>query len=226
MRVFFDLDGTLFDHKSAEKAGVIGFYHTHRKHFNLTPEEFYQLWCAISDEQFARFLKGEISFQGQRRERLKHVFNLTGTTLTDRGADLAFAQYAELYRQHWRLFTDVIPCLQAIQGRHQLGIISNGDLEQQEYKLQKLGIKQYFDIIITASSTGVAKPHRRIFAIACNQAGVNPKQAYYVGDDIETDIIACQKAGMQGIWLNRSQIPCVVRDVTVIHSLEALASKF
>jgi len=53
---------------------------------DLRQEEFYALWCSISDKHFVRFLKGEISFQEQRQARIKEVFNPVGITLPDEGA--------------------------------------------------------------------------------------------------------------------------------------------
>ena len=49
MRAFFDIDGTLLDHKLSERAGVFEFYRNHINVFrNLREEEFYKLWCGIS----------------------------------------------------------------------------------------------------------------------------------------------------------------------------------
>ena len=46
-------------------------------------------------------------------------------------------------------YDDVIPCLNSLQG-FKLGIISNGDLKQQMFKLEKINGHEVFDTIITA----------------------------------------------------------------------------
>lgn len=207
MRIFFDIDGTLLDHKFSERAGVLEFY---RNHVNALPdlsqEEFYALWCGISDKHFARFLRGEISFQEHRRERIKEVFDIAGIAIRSEDAELAFKDYLREYEQNWRLFDDAMPCLECLKKEHRLGIISNGDLEQQLYKLEKMQIRDYFDIVVASGDIGVSKPDRRIFEIACEKGGVRPNQAYYIGDDFKIDIIACQDAGMKGIWANRNNV--------------------
>jgi putative hydrolase of the HAD superfamily len=223
MRIFFDIDGTLLDHKYSERAGVLEFYGNHINVFlNLRQEEFYALWCSISDKHFARFLKGEISFKEQRRARIKEVFKLAGIALPDEEADLAFQEYLREYERNWRLFYDVMPCLESLKKEHTLGIISNGDLEQQLYKLERMHIRDYFDIVVAAGDIGVSKPDRRIFEIACEKSGVSSDQAYYIGDDFKTDIIACQDAGMKGIWLNRNNDVCEAGNITTVFSLETL----
>ena len=223
MRIFFDIDGTLLDHKYSERAGVLEFYCNHNNAFSkIRQEEFYVLWCSISDRHFDRFLRGEISFVEQRRERTKEVFCVAGITLPNEQADLEFREYLEVYERNWRLFQDVIPCLESLKKEHKLGIISNGDLEQQLYKLERMGIRDFFDIVVTAGDIGVSKPDPRIFAMACEKGGVSPDQAYYIGDDFTTDIIACQDAGMKGIWINRNNSVCEDGNARTVFSLETL----
>jgi len=223
MRIFFDIDGTLFDHKFSERAGVLEFYRKHINVFkNLRHEEFYELWCGISDKHFARFLRREISFEEQRRERIIDMFNTAGIVLTNEEADLTFKEYLQQYEQNWRLYEDVMPCLEGLKRENKLGIISNGDLGQQLYKLERMKIRDYFDIVITSGDIGISKPDRRIFEIACEKSGVCPDLAYYIGDDCKTDIIACQDAGMRGIWVNRNHVPYKYGNFRTVFSLGAL----
>lgn len=225
MRIFFDIDGTLLDHKFSERAGVLEFYRNHINAFpDLRQEEFYVLWCGISDKHYAKFLRDEISFQEQRRERIKEVFDIAGIALPNEDADLAFKEYLREYERSWRLFDDVMPCLEFLKKEHRLGIISNGDLEQQLFKLERMQIRDYFDIVVASGDIGVSKPERRIFEIACEKSVVSPDQAYYIGDDLKTDIIACQEAGMKGIWANRNNLVCEDGNIRTVFSLETLES--
>ena len=105
---------------------------------------------------------------------------------------------------------------------NRLGIISNGDLEQQLYKLKKMGIKDYFKIVIAAGEVGVAKPNIKIFEIACERAKRDPEFCYYIGDDLNTDTISCKKINMKGIWINRTGDDVKIPDVAVIDSLNKL----
>lgn len=45
----------------------------------------------------------------------------------------------------------------------------------------------------------VGKPSRAFFATACAELGVAPQQALMVGDDIESDVLAAQDAGIVGV---------------------------
>lgn len=63
--VFFDIDGTLLDHKSAEFTGVKLFYQNHRKNFGMDFNEFYSVWCKTSEKHFGKYLAKECSFEEQ-----------------------------------------------------------------------------------------------------------------------------------------------------------------
>lgn len=125
------------------------------------------------------------------------------------------------YENNWRLYDDVLDCLESLK-KHTLGIISNGDFKQQVYKLEKTNIRDYFKIIVTAGDTHVAKPNPEIFRIACEMAGTVPEYAAYIGDDLKTDILPCEKAGINGIWLKRLNGGMERAGIKTIYSLSEL----
>ncbi len=127
-----------------------------------------------------------------------------------------------LYKRNWSSFEDVIPCLKSLKQKGiRLGIISNGEYQQQIEKLENLEIKHYFEYIITSSEIGVAKPNPIIFQKACLLANAQVHKCYYVGDRFETDAIGSKQAGMIGVWLNRISHE-TTSSVKVIHSLTEL----
>nr|WP_156291906.1 HAD family hydrolase [Oceanobacillus salinisoli] len=217
--IFFDIDGTLLNHERAEEAGAIEFLKEYKDELKLSGSDFVKIWYDLSDKYFEKFLEEELSFQEQRRMRMKELF---GNHLTDEQADKKFNHYLMFYRQNWKVYEDVIPCLEQLKKQgNRLGIISNGDYHQQMEKLEGINIKGYFDCIITSSEIGVSKPNAAIFIEACNLAGVQINESPYIGDRLETDAIGSKNAGMKGIWLNRKD-KTAHSDVIVIHQLSQL----
>ncbi|KNF07705.1 hypothetical protein CLPU_13c00470 [Gottschalkia purinilytica] len=88
--IFFDLDGTLLDHKLSEYLGVKALYKINKEYFNVNQNEFYHMWCNISEKNFRRFLDGELTFENQRNERIKEIFALSGVKLSDDEAEKSF----------------------------------------------------------------------------------------------------------------------------------------
>lgn len=201
--LFFDIDGTLFDHPSAEKAGALGFLDTRREIFSIPTPDFLGLWSDLMEKYYQLYLHGALTFSEQRRARVRELYNLAGYKITDQEADHAFQDYLEHYERAWTVYPDVVPCLTQLEHMG-LGVITNGDYRQQTAKLKQVGIWQFFSLIVTSGEVGFAKPDRRIFLEACSRANREPAQCYYIGDLLETDYAGSTAAGLRGIWLNRN----------------------
>lgn len=220
--IFFDLDGTLLDHKSSELLGVEAFYEEFKNYFRVEKQIFYKFWCQISDKYFNRYLKGELTFDEQRIERIKELFGYSNIKLTDEDAMIKFKKYLSNYEDNWKPYDDVSSCLKYLSRQYRLGIISNGELNQQSLKLEKMNIKKYFSDIITAGEIGISKPNIELFSIACSRVNEEPQECYYIGDDLHIDIIPCKDVGMHGIWLNRKQEKLNINNIEMIYSLSDL----
>ncbi|WP_054024393.1 HAD family hydrolase [Bacillus sp. FJAT-28004] len=198
--IFFDLDGTLLDFKGAEFLAVHEFHNQYSSLFNFTvnQNDFYQEWCNIGKKHYSRFLQGELSFEQQQIERIKELMG----ELQDSEAVGHFQYYLKSFENNWKPYEDVIPCLQKLKG-YRLGIITNGDLNQQRQKLERMGISDHFEVLIASGDVGFSKPNTRIFKIASEIAGKHLHEITYIGDDFSSDIAPCEKLNMRGIWLNR-----------------------
>jgi len=92
---------------------------------------------------------------------------------------------------------DVVPTLIALRDRgYKLGIISNGRSIKQWEKLIRLKLHHFFHTVVISENVGSEKPDTKIFRTALEQLGVEPEEAIYVGDHIETDILGANRAGL------------------------------
>lgn len=201
--IFIDIDGTLVDHEGAERAGARSFFESHRRELGQSVDEFVRSWHSVAEKHIRRHLRGQISFQEQRRARLRELF-LPSRELTDEEADQLFESYLRDYEDNWTLFPEVRESLTGLAASYKLGIISNGDSQQQRRKLHSTGIDTFFSTVLISGDIGISKPESDIFLNACGQAGLRPNQCCYVGDNIHDDAIAAENAGLLGIWVNRN----------------------
>jgi putative hydrolase of the HAD superfamily len=197
MVILFDIDGTLIDHDRAEMIAVSALCgrmgHAH------DAVGFLQRWRSAFERHYKRYLAGELSIQQQRRERFREVVD---PNLSDAAADQLSTLYVNEYLGACELYSDVKPALTQLTA-YPMGIISNGDRSQQQYKLVRTGIDHYFGRLIVSGECGIAKPARRIFELACDSMGVSPSQTVYVGDRRDLDAEAARSVGLHGIWLDR-----------------------
>ncbi|MEW2306009.1 HAD family hydrolase [Streptomyces sp. NPDC006655] len=199
--VVWDVDDTLFDYTSADRQGM-------RAHLAAegllaaygSAEAALVRWREITDQQWARFSAGEVSFEEQRRERIR-VF--LGEALSGDEADAWFGRYRTHYEAAWALFPDVLPALDALAAGYRHAVLSNSSLHVQDPKLRALGVHDRFEVILCAAELGVSKPAAGAFLAACAALELAPHEVAYVGDHPEIDARGAVDAGLLSVWIDR-----------------------
>ena len=200
----FDLDDTLLDHRGAVSRGIL-------EHVDITGafklddrDGSVALWHELEDRHYHRYLAKELSFAGQRRARARDFAAAHGVTLSEVEADAFCDTYFDSDRGAWELFDDAMPCLDRLADAGvRVGVITNGEADYQQVKLDRTGISDRFEHVIASGAVGVAKPDPAIFLHACALFDLDPGDALYVGDRLLTDAVGAASAGLDGIWLNR-----------------------
>lgn len=111
------------------------------------------------------------------------------------------------------------------QGQVESGCLCIGDGKsiQQRAKLSCTNIEKYFEIILISEETGFAKPSVDIFYEAVKQSGEKIDSVIYVGDNIKTDILPCEKIGMKCVLVDRNSICekniCKIKNLYEIHNV-------
>lgn len=221
MPIFFDIDNTLLDDRHAVKQACSAIHKKFGDKIEIHIDNFLKIWNEAIEEYIELYLEGKITFQEQRMKRVAKVFELDESQMSHEVADKIFQVYLQEYENNWRLFPDVKLCLEELKNET-LGIISNGDFDQQSQKLKNLDIWKYFKTVVISSKVGRSKPDSRIFEFACDSISSKPENCIYVGDKLEEDARACEKIGMIGIWLNREGKENKVGNIKALHSLKDL----
>ncbi len=60
-----------------------------------------------------------------------------------------------------------------------------------------------FDAEVFSCSVGLRKPDPRIYRLACEQLGVEPSEAVFVGDGANDELAGAERAGMKAVLLER-----------------------
>ncbi|MBP5313620.1 MAG: HAD-IA family hydrolase [Eggerthellaceae bacterium] len=89
--------------------------------------------------------------------------------------------------RHWKLFDDVIDCLDSLKlAGYKLGVISNWS-DDLAVLLGYMGIREYFDDVVSSAEVDCQKPDPRIFRLAAKRMGVTPQECVHIGDLTEAD---------------------------------------
>ncbi|WP_307871947.1 HAD family hydrolase [Micromonospora sp. U21] len=202
--VLLDLDGTLIDHEGAVADALRSWLPT--LGVSATAEVL-QLWSAAQERHLIGWRERRISFQEQRRRRLRDFLPALGVPFVDDEAHLddVFAGYLRWYEKSWRVFDDVEETLTAIhRAGLQTAVLTNGTIEQQNDKLARVGLAGRVGPVYTAEELGAAKPASEAYLAACQRWGLLPTAVLHVGDRYDLDVEAARSAGLRAVHLDRT----------------------
>ncbi|MFK4729932.1 HAD family hydrolase [Agromyces mediolanus] len=224
--VLFDLDDTLMAHREAVRLGI----EQHMRLRAYDPVEGVDvpaLWHELEERHYHAYLAGELSFEGQRRARARDFARAHGRTLDGADAGAWFDEYFERYRESWRLHDDVASSFAALEAALpgvRFGVITNGELDFQLAKLERLGLTDRFEHVVASGALGVTKPDAAIFRAAVErfEATAPTGGVAYVGDRLRTDAIGAAQAGLLGVWLNRTGATPDADEASLVRALGVL----
>ena len=91
--------------------------------------------------------------------------------------------------------------------KYPLTIVTNGFVEVQYEKFDKSGLKNYFSHIVLSEEVGCQKPNPRIFEEALRMNSLQAEEVVMIGDSWNSDIQGAINAGIDQIWIRKSQDP-------------------
>ena len=201
--VFFDLDGTLIDIKASQNLACTKFYHKYGFGNTDTAENFSRLWDELLETHYHAYLNGSYSFSEQQEKRVMDIFHHYSLAIPGSPRQI-YDDYLSFFRESWKLFDDVLPCLESLSSAFQLGIITNGNGTQQRDKIKDMGLERYFSHLFIGSEINLFKPSPAIFTYAAKNIGLENDEFCYIGDCFETDILPCLNLGIMAVYLDRN----------------------
>ena len=116
----------------------------------------------------------------------------------DSYVDDAFDVFNEA-RNDVTLYPEARPALVSLRERFVLIAVTNGNAD-----LEKIGIRDLFDGVVSAAMAGAAKPASAIFHMAVAAGGASAAQTLHVGDHPLYDVHGARDAGLKAVWVNRN----------------------
>jgi FMN hydrolase / 5-amino-6-(5-phospho-D-ribitylamino)uracil phosphatase len=187
--VFFDLDDTLCDTIGTREARArVAFGYLCRMRPDLNVNVLVRRALEpLNEPRSAVGVRGVITELG----------------LLEAAAGIEALEAVRNYYEPLCLFDGVRETLAELEKSYELGVITNWESEdEQRRKVEHLGLDARFPYFIVSASAGFEKPDPRIFAHACSLAGVEPRDAVFVGDRLEVDVAGAKAAGMRALWFN------------------------
>lgn len=203
--VLFDLDETLCDSDTAWNIAVKeAFQRLCEREPNVSQEAITEAWTTVHQRLFQQLDAGKCSMAEVRDRRFGCLFKELGL-LIDRAMEELSDFFCSRYLTGLQLYEDVT-VLEKLHAYH-VGIITNGahddHTDSQLSKVRHLGLSERIQTLTISGEIGVRKPNLEIFKVACERADVSPKEAIFVGDSVQNDIVGANHAGMTSVLINR-----------------------
>lgn len=204
--VLLDVDDTLVVTREAFASGIAAIAAEFLPW--LTTEQVAEataIWRADGNGYFRRYSAGELTQSGQRLLRARELHErFDGPELTASSFGPWEARYLAGFEAGWVAHEDAHAAVGALrEAGLAVGALTNASRGMQVRKLAATGFAASVPLLVTIDDLGVGKPDPRVFLEACRLLGTEPGETVYVGDELDIDALAAQRAGLHGIWLDR-----------------------
>ncbi len=186
--LLIDADDTLWENNIYFEQSIHEFI-TFLNHSTLTPEEV----RAVIDEVERLMGYGSANFT---RSLVETYHRLTEKDLQDEDIQ-RIRQFGEQIRSHpLQLLDGVQETLNYLSPRHDLILLTKGDLEEQQLKVERSGIEHSFRRVVIVQEKDVATYSR-----VTGELDVDPKQTWMVGNSPRSDINPALAAGLSAVYI-------------------------
>jgi HAD superfamily hydrolase (TIGR01549 family) len=182
---FFDIDDTLYDYTTLHNNIIIILCNKYNINYDYCKN-------IINNTSNLNFKHNKLFYLN---------YELTPQLLNN-----IYNEYNEYILNNIKLYDGVLDLIKYIKNLgKKIGIITNNLLELQLKKLEKLGILNYIDCIITSEEAQYEKPHKNIYQLALGKTNMKSEQVCMIGDCLEHDIYGSINCGIFAYYFNNNK---------------------
>ncbi|MHA0855288.1 HAD family hydrolase [Paenibacillus sp. CMAA1364] len=165
---------------------------------------FEGLWANFTAGDQSEFRQLEQIAKIYRKDAWRNGLLRLGIDDVDLANELS-EQFASERRARPHVYEETFQVLDELRGQVKLLLLTNGCPALQQEKLDGVPtLASYFDGIVISGKFGIGKPDVSIFNHALSILDVGHDEALMVGDKLTTDIRGGLAAGIQTVWINRT----------------------
>ncbi len=229
--IFFDLDDTLLWDQKSVKDAFSGTCKVAEERYGVNAELFEEavreearkLYSSYETYPFAQmiginpfeglwgnFLDDHIDFKkmkeivpGYRKDAWTAGLKAMGVDDPEFGYELG-ERFPQERRKVPFVYEETFDVLDILKEKYRLLLLTNGSPDLQITKLAITpNLVPYFEQIIISGSFGRGKPDPAIFEHALSRMILLKDEVIMVGDNLLTDILGANRAGIKSVWINR-----------------------
>ena len=189
--IAFDADDTLWHNETVFQATEKQFAAMLASHH--TPEWVGERLLATETKNLRHFGYG---VKGFILSMIETAIELTEARITGAEVQKIIERGHEMLRHPVELLDGVRETIESLNGRYRLMLLTKGDLFDQESKLARSGLGEFFDAIEIVSTKN-ADTYRAIM----KRHGVAPESFVMVGNSLRSDVLPALDAGARAVHI-------------------------
>jgi FMN phosphatase YigB (HAD superfamily) len=201
--IIFDLDNTLYDYDLCHNKAIneVFDYLIKTIQVSLDKEHIKSLYDDISKK-----IKFELGFTASSHNKSIYFKQLLETL------NIGFLQFQIINNLYWESFYENLVCFDDVKDfiiwnkniGKKIGILTDYETEYQIIKLEKLGLLEYIDCILTSEEVGIEKPSLKMFYTILQKMKLNFTDVIIIGDNYEKDIKGAINSNILGYWFHKN----------------------
>ena len=191
--ILWDLDGTLTDFTTIESMSIKACF----EKFNLgnCTDEMVAVYSDINKKYWEALEKGKVTRSELLFKRFEDFFSIYGLD-TSKIPDFKSA-YEKLLGETVIFMPHAYETVKALNGKVIQCLVTNGNKNVQEVKVQKSGLGEFFEHVFISEEIGCEIPAKEFFDKVFEVIGpVNKKEVLIIGDSLSSDISGGNNAGI------------------------------
>ena len=201
--VLLDADNTLYDFDAAEHKALCKVLSD--RGYSTDPDTL-KIYLDINTALWEAFAHGEVTQEFLLVERFRRFVECVG-------GDHDPVQFNADYIGALATNADLIPgakdfCEHLVKKGCTLAIVTNGASAAQRGRFTRSGLGEYIPYLYISQELGANKPDPLFFDYVCRDMEITDRsQAVVVGDNLSSDILGGNQAGIDTVWYNPHNKP-------------------
>ena len=194
--VIFDIDGTLYDYKSANAAAMEAIGNYALEQFGWDAETFQK----NHKDAYDRLIAATRGTAAGHDRLIRYTMMMEKQGLPLSHAKAMSDLYWKTLLANAKVFPGVKDAFAALrQEGYRIGIGTNMTAYVQYLKLEQFGLLDLVDFIVTSEETENEKPGAAVFERCLERGGCTAEQCVFVGDELKKDVRGAQAVGMHAL---------------------------
>lgn len=200
--LILDLDDTLYSYARPHQIGLAKVLSEFSSKFKISSEKVQETF-SIARKRTHTELLGRAASHNRLLyfQKMLEMHGCNGISDTLYFYDC----YWDTFLNEIQLFDTVLDVLERQKTKgNKICILTDLTAHIQYRKIEKLGLTDYVDFLVTSEEVGAEKPHPHMFMKALFKLGGNTANSLMIGDNWDKDIVGANNLGIEAIWINHN----------------------